>query len=68
MNTRQPRNKPACSFCGKTEKDVHSLIAGPDGVCICDECVELCDAMVTQQGARDKAVTAPGAVKVLKPH
>ena len=67
MNTKQPR-KPVCSFCGKTEKDVRSLIAGPDGICICDECVQLCDAMIEQQGQRGKAADAPGAVKVPKPH
>lgn len=65
MNTKQPR-KPACSFCGKSEKDARHLIAGPDGICICDECVELCDAMLSQQGQRGKTETA--AVKVLKPH
>ncbi|MFA6174780.1 MAG: ClpX C4-type zinc finger protein, partial [Kiritimatiellales bacterium] len=66
MNTK-PR-KPVCSFCGKTEKDARSLIAGPDGICICDECVELCDAMVKQQGLRGKDAATPGAIKVLKPH
>ena len=30
-----------CSFCGKTEKQVHRMIQGP-GVRICDECVHLC--------------------------
>lgn len=30
-----------CSFCGKTQDEVDKLIAGP-GVCICDECVQLC--------------------------
>lgn len=30
-----------CSFCGKTQDQVEKLIAGP-GVCICDECIELC--------------------------
>ncbi|EAA9052619.1 hypothetical protein K3U18_003238 [Salmonella enterica] len=30
-----------CSFCGKTNNDVASIIAG-DGVCICDECVFVC--------------------------
>jgi ATP-dependent Clp protease ATP-binding subunit ClpX len=67
MNTKQPR-KPVCSFCGKTEKDARSLIAGPDGVCICDECVELCDAMVKQQDSRGKGAETSGAVKVQKPH
>ena len=30
-----------CSFCGKTENQVHRMIQGP-GVRICDECVHLC--------------------------
>lgn len=65
MNTKQPR-KPACSFCGKSEKDARSLVAGPDGICICDECVQLCDAMIAQQAQRGKPDVA--AIKVLKPH
>lgn len=31
-----------CSFCGKSENSVKKLLAGPSGVCICDECVETC--------------------------
>lgn len=31
-----------CSFCGKSEDSVKKLLAGPSGVCICDECVETC--------------------------
>ena len=31
-----------CSFCGKSERDVAKLAAGPGGVHICDECVEAC--------------------------
>jgi ClpX C4-type zinc finger len=34
------RSEPMCSFCGKTQRQVKKLIAGP-GVYICDECVEL---------------------------
>ena len=58
---------PSCSFCGKSEKNAQSLIAGPNGVFICDECVELCGAMIAQQsqGGADEAL-AP--VDVLKPH
>jgi ATP-dependent Clp protease ATP-binding subunit ClpX len=59
--------KPVCSFCGKTEKDARNLIAGPDGICICDECVQLCDAMIAQQGQRGKG-TGADALKVPKPH
>jgi len=35
-----------CSFCGKSEKQVNKIITGPDGVCICDECIEICADMV----------------------
>lgn len=35
-----------CSFCGKTKEETRRLIAGPSGVCICDECVEICKSMV----------------------
>ena len=31
-----------CSFCGKSEDEVKKLLAGPSGVCICDECVDTC--------------------------
>jgi ATP-dependent Clp protease ATP-binding subunit ClpX len=37
-----------CSFCGKTDKQVHKLIAGPNGVYICDECVDLCDEILVE--------------------
>ncbi len=36
-----PRSATRCSFCGKADKDVRKLIAGP-GVYICDECVGVC--------------------------
>jgi len=31
-----------CSFCKRTQEEVNRLIAGPDQVFICDECVDLC--------------------------
>ena len=37
-----------CSFCGKGQDVVQRLIAGPEGVYICDECVELCQEIVTE--------------------
>ena len=36
-----------CSFCGKTQEQVKKLIAGP-GVYICDECVDLCNDIITE--------------------
>ncbi len=37
-----------CSFCGKTQDEVKKLVAGP-GVYICDECVELCNDILTEE-------------------
>jgi len=45
------RNKDGylrCSFCGKTQKEVRKLIAGP-GVYICDECVTLCGEIIADE-------------------
>ncbi len=39
-----------CSFCGKTQKQVKKLIAGP-GVYICDECIELCNEIIEEEFA-----------------
>ena len=37
-----------CSFCGKSQKQVIKLIAGP-GVYICDECIELCVEIIEEK-------------------
>lgn len=42
-------NKIRCSFCGKTQDQVKKLIAGPEGVFICDECVEVCMEIVEEE-------------------
>jgi len=41
-----------CSFCGKSQNEVHKLIAGP-AVFICDECVKLCKDILVQEVAPD---------------
>ena len=38
-----------CSFCNKTQDQVKKLIAGPAGVYICDECVEICADIVEEE-------------------
>ena len=43
-----------CSFCGKSQRQVKKLIAGP-GVYICDECIDLCNEII------DEELTAPRA-------
>ncbi len=47
-----------CSFCGKSQKQVQQLIAGP-GVYICDECVELCNEIIEERLAEAGEVAAP---------
>ncbi len=37
-----------CSFCGKSKDETRRLITGPDGACICDECVDICKSMVEE--------------------
>ena len=38
-----------CSFCGKSQDQVKKLIAGPEGVFICDECIEVCMEIVEDE-------------------
>ncbi|MBE6465949.1 ATP-dependent Clp protease ATP-binding subunit ClpX [Denitrobacterium detoxificans] len=40
-----------CAFCGKTPQQVNSMISGPNGICICDECISVCaEAMMRDMG------------------
>ncbi len=62
------RTTPECSFCGKTEKEVKRLIAGP-GVFICDECVGLCDALLGHRStSHPEEPTSSREIGVLSPH
>jgi ATP-dependent Clp protease ATP-binding subunit ClpX len=45
-----------CSFCGKSQDQVQRLIAGPGGVYICDECIDLCREIIEEEQA---TVTKP---------
>ena len=42
-------NDVRCSFCGKTQNQVRKLIAGPVGVYICDDCVEICADILEEE-------------------
>ncbi|MEN9595435.1 MAG: hypothetical protein RLY23_1918 [Actinomycetota bacterium] len=44
-----------CSFCGKSQKQVKKLIAGP-GVYICDECIDLCNEIIEEELAQNSEV------------
>jgi ATP-dependent Clp protease ATP-binding subunit ClpX len=54
-----------CSFCGKSQKEVKKLIAGP-GVYICDECIDLCNDIIIEEKERDTP-EASSSFKVPKP-
>jgi ClpX C4-type zinc finger len=41
----------SCSFCGKTQREVRRLIAGPT-VYICDECINLCSDIIAEDGQK----------------
>jgi len=45
MGIKKDETKLKCSFCGKTQNQVHKLVAGP-GVYICDQCIELCSEII----------------------
>lgn len=56
--SERTKNTLYCSFCGKSDADVHTMISGPS-VFICDECVELCAGIVEENIARHATVATP---------
>lgn len=63
-STKDTNGSLKCSFCGKGQKEVKKLIAGP-GVYICDECIDLCNDIIDEEKERETAVK--GTFKVPKP-
>ena len=56
----------SCSFCGKGQRDVRKLIAGPT-VYICDECIRLCNDIIAEEGERENgrpAVSLPTPAEI----
>ncbi len=55
--TRRDRNNInlSCSFCGKSQREVKKLIAGPT-VYICDECIQLCTDIIREENLKDTAL------------
>jgi hypothetical protein len=51
----------SCSFCGKSQDQVRRLIAGPNGVYICDECVILCNQIIADAGLPLSSEPSEGA-------
>ena len=58
-----------CSFCNKSQNQVKKMIAGPAGVYICDECIEICSDILEEEFDQDTEDTAEATpdFKLLKP-
>ncbi len=52
MKKKEEGTNVACSFCGKSQKEVKKLIAGPT-VYICDECIDLCNDIIAEEASLD---------------
>ncbi len=60
--------KIRCSFCNKTEDQVRKLIAGPNNIYICDECVEICSEIIEEElDADDYPAEELDGINLLKP-
>lgn len=68
MASKMNGNEIRCSFCNKTQSQVRKLIAGPAGVYICDECIDIC-ADILEEELEDDAVqeTTQAEINLLKP-
>ena len=53
-NTKGTRLTYRCSFCGKSQDQVQRLIAGPGGVYISDECIDLCREIIEEEQSTAK--------------
>ena len=56
-----------CSFCNKTQDQVKKLIAGPAGVYICDECVDICADIIEEEFEDEPQETGNQEINLLKP-
>ncbi len=54
-------------FCNKSEDQVRKLIAGPDGVYICDECIEICSEIVEEELEDEYGMDTEDTINLLKP-
>ncbi len=67
----EPGSPRRCSFCGRTENQVQKLIAGPNGVYICDECVSVCNDIIDEEqddGSEEPHKDDPASeINLLKP-
>lgn len=56
-----------CSFCGKAEGQVRRMIAGPSGLYICDECVDLCKEIIDEEDEYSGSGNSDMDIKLMPP-
>ena len=67
-NKTDERKQIVCSFCGKRHGQVRKLISGPEGIFICNECVELCAELIEEEfEEEDTEVESNKKINLLKP-
>lgn len=66
MAGKNPEIRIRCSFCNKTQEQVRKMIAGPTGVYICDECVDLCAQIIEEEEDEEELDTGV-EINLLKP-
>lgn len=66
MAGKNSDNRIRCSFCNKTQDQVRKLIAGPNGIYICDECVDICADIIDEE-YEEEPVQEQMEINLLKP-
>ena len=57
-----------CSFCGKSASEVRQIVAGPSGIYICNECVDLAKNIMSEELTVDQTVAKPITLALPTPH
>ena len=60
-------DKVRCSFCGKTQQLVKKIVAGPNNVYICDECIQTCNNIIENDYYDEEFTSNEGREKLLSP-
>lgn len=70
-SNRRRHDNESCTFCGKGRGKVNSLISGPPGINICNECIDICNTILSEENRKQTLITkeppAPAPVEVPKP-
>lgn len=67
MAGKNSGNDVRCSFCNKSQDQVKKLIAGPAGVYICDECIDICGDILEEEFEDEKSYASDFEINLLKP-